>query len=151
MTRQTTEPFNVLIIDDERGDVELIRSAIREGRYRCNIADVPDGIEGLAYLRRNSPVYQDAPTPHLVLLDLNMPRKNGREVLAEVKSDRSLARIPIVILTTSDAERDVAQSYDLGASGFVTKPVDIDELFEAIHGIQDYWFGTVQSPVRTMN
>lgn len=146
MQQDQVEPFEILIVDDEPGDVELIRSAIVEGRFICRTHVAEDGVEAMAFLRKEGAKFADAVTPDLVLLDLNMPRMTGREVLAAMREADHLARIPVVVLTTSDVERDVLQAYDLGASGFVTKPVDIDNLFRAIHGIQDYWFGVVRKP-----
>ena len=140
------EPFEILIVDDEPGDVELIRSAIVEGRFICRTHVARDGVEAMAFLRKDGPSYVDAVTPDLILLDLNMPRMTGRDVLKALQDEQKLARIPVVVLTTSEVERDVLQAYDLGASGFVTKPVDIEQLFHAIHGIQDYWFGVVRKP-----
>lgn len=143
----TIEPFEVLIVDDEPGDVELIRTAIVEGRFVCRTHVVQDGVEALAFLRKEAPDFTGVPTPDLVLLDLNMPKMNGYDLLKTIQKDPRLTRIPVVVVTTSEAERDVFLSYDLGASGFVTKPVDIEQLFSAIHGIQDYWFGVVRKPV----
>ena len=147
MQRAGVEPFEILIVDDEPGDVQLIRTAIIEGRFICNISVARNGVEALSFLRREAPSHTDAVTPDLVLLDLNMPKLSGYDVLKSVQADPDLARIPVVVLTTSEAERDVFQSYDLGASGFVTKPVDIERLFTAIHGVQDYWFGVVRKPI----
>lgn len=146
MQQNQVAPFEILIVDDEPGDIELIRSAIVEGRFICRTHIARDGVEAMAFMRKEAPDFTDAVTPDLVLLDLNMPRMTGREVLAAMQSTDHLARIPVVVLTTSDVERDVLQAYDLGASGFVTKPVDIEQLFNAIHGIQDYWFGVVRKP-----
>ncbi|MEI6556979.1 MAG: response regulator [Rhodospirillaceae bacterium] len=140
--------FEILIVDDEPGDIELIKAAIADGHFICRSHEAKDGLEAMAFLRRSKPEFSRAPTPDLVLLDLNMPRMNGRETLKAIKSDPVLARIPVVVLTTSDVENDVLQTYDLGAAGFVTKPVDIDKLFHAIHGIEDYWFGIVRNPQR---
>lgn len=145
--QSTVEPFDILIVDDEPGDVQLIRTAIIEGRFVCRTHMARDGIEAMAFLRNEPPDYTAAVTPDLILLDLNMPRMNGYDVLKAIQQDAKLARIPVVVVTTSDAERDVFLSYDLGASGFVTKPVDIEQLFPAIHGVQDYWFGVVRKPV----
>ncbi len=146
MQQNQMAPFDVLIVDDEPGDVELIRSAIGEGRFFCRTHVVSDGVEAMAFLRKEVPKYKDAVCPDLVLLDLNMPRMTGREVLAAMQADEQLSRIPVVVLTTSDVERDVLQAYELGAAGFVTKPVDIERLYEAVHGIQDYWFGQMRKP-----
>ncbi|MBI5162887.1 MAG: response regulator [Magnetospirillum sp.] len=148
--QSSIEPFNILLVDDQPGDIELTRMAIAEGRFVCKTAIAKDGVEAMSYLRKEPP-FANAVDPDLVLLDLNMPRMNGREVLQAMKADPVLARIPVVVLTTSDVERDVLSSYDLGAAGFVTKPVDVTRLFEAIHGIQDYWFGVVTNPGRLTN
>lgn len=145
--QSAVEPFDILIVDDEPGDVQLIRTAIIEGRFICRTHMARDGIEAMAFLRHEPPDYAAAVTPDLILLDLNMPRMNGYDVLKAIQQDAKLARIPVVVVTTSEAERDVFLSYDLGASGFVTKPVDIEQLFSAIHGVQDYWFGVVRKPV----
>ena len=139
--------FEILIVDDEPGDIELIKAAIQDGHFLCRTHEAWDGVEAIAFLKRSKPEFADAPTPDLILLDLNMPRMNGRETLKAIRSDPALARIPVVVLTTSDVETDVLATYDLGASGFVTKPVDIDKLFRAIHGIEDYWFGIVRNPL----
>lgn len=139
-------PFEILLVDDAPGDVELARLALTEGRFLCNVTVAVNGREALAALRRSEPRFRDAPMPDLILLDLNMPQMNGREVLAEMKNDPALAHIPVVVLTTSDVERDVIASYSLGAAGFVTKPVDVDQLFKAIHGVQEYWFAVVRCP-----
>ena len=147
MQQGLIEPFEILIVDDEPGDVNLIRTAIVEGRFICNISVARNGVEALTFLRKEGPDHTDAVTPDLVLLDLNMPKLSGYDVLKALQADPRLARIPVVVLTTSEAERDVFQSYDLGAAGFVTKPVDIERLFTAIHGVQDYWFGVVRKPV----
>ena len=141
-------PFEILVVDDEPGDVELVRLALAEGRFLCRTSVAINGRQALAFLRKEAPAHAEAPTPDLVLLDLNMPQMNGREVLAAMKSDPALARIPVVVLTTSDVERDIAISYDLGAAGYVTKPVDFDQMFQAIHGIEEYWFAIVRRPSR---
>ncbi|CAA7613509.1 response regulator [Magnetospirillum sp. UT-4] len=139
--------FEILIVDDEPGDVELIRLAIGEGRFVCNTRVAVNGREAMARLRREPP-HVDEPTPDLILLDLNMPQMNGREVLAAMKAHPELASIPVVVLTTSDVERDVVSSYSLGASGYITKPVDAGDLFTAIHNLEEYWFCVVRRPTR---
>ena len=147
MQQNGVEPFEILVVDDEPGDVELIRAAIVEGRFICNVAVARNGLDAMTVLQKTAPEHTDAVTPDLVLLDINMPKMNGYDVLTAMRKDPKLARIPVVVLTTSDAERDVFRSYDLGASGFVTKPIDMDQLFSAIHGVQDYWFGVVRKPI----
>lgn len=142
-----TTPFHILIVDDGPGDVHLIKAAITEGRFLCRASVATDGVEAMAFLRKEGPAHAEATRPDLILLDLNMPRMDGREVLKAVKADPHLASIPVVVMTTSDVESDILTSYNLGAAGFVTKPVGIDELFKAVHLIEDYWIGLVRSPL----
>lgn len=137
--------FEVMVVDDEPGDVELTKLALQAGRFDCNITVAINGEEAMAILRKQQP-FASAPTPDLVFLDLNMPRKNGKEVLSEMKADPALALIPVIVLTTSDVERDVVSSYQLGAQGYLTKPIDDDTLFRAISEIQEYWFSVVRRP-----
>ena len=145
MKKRLPENFEVLIVDDEPGDVELTRLALTADHFLCNTTIARNGEEALKALRKQPP-YQSAATPDLVLLDLNMPQKSGKEVLSEMKADPHLAAIPVVILTTSEVERDVVTSYKLGAVGFVTKPIDTESLFKAIRGIETYWFSVVRRP-----
>lgn len=146
MTPSQMLPFQILLVDDEPGDVELIKIALAEGRFLCNVQTAGNGVEAMTWMRRE--VDAGNRVPDLVLLDLNMPMMNGKEVLKAMKTEPALARIPVVVLTTSDVERDVLASYDLGAAGFVTKPLEMDKLYEVIHGIEDYWFGVVRCPKR---
>ena len=136
-------PFHILLAEDLPADAGLVRAALREGRFYCSLDVVEDGEQALAYLRGELP---GARRPDLLLLDLNLPRLNGREVLRAIKADPDLHLIPVVVLTTSDVERDVEASYSLGAAGFVTKPLDVMEFFQAIHAIEDYWFTVVRRP-----
>jgi len=145
MDNQGTTCFEIMVVDDEPGDVDLIKLALTEGRFIFNVTVAVNGKEAMAMVRRQPP-YSATPAPDLMLLDLNMPQMGGKEVLAEMKADPALAVIPVVVLTTSDVERDVVASYRLGAAGYVTKPVDVDALFAAIRGIQDYWFSVVRRP-----
>ena len=138
-----TPPFHILLAEDLPADAGLVRAALREGRFYCSLDVVEDGEQALAYLRGELP---GARRPDLLLLDLNLPRLNGREVLRAIKADPDLHLIPVVVLTTSDVERDVEASYSLGAAGFVTKPLDVLEFFQAIHAIEDYWFTVVRRP-----
>jgi CheY-like chemotaxis protein len=136
--------INVLLVEDDPGDVLMTREAFEE--YLNNRLDVvSDGSEALAYLRREPP-YADAPRPDLILLDLNLPRRDGREVLAEVKADESLQHIPVIVLTTSRADEDVLRSYQLHANAYVTKPVDFDGFIEAIKQIDHFFVSVVQLP-----
>lgn len=146
MTGSQMHPFQILLVDDEPGDVELIRIALSEGRFLCNVQTAGNGVEAMTCMRQAANAGNGV--PDLVLLDLNMPLMNGKEVLKAMKADEALSRIPVVVLTTSDVERDVLASYDLGAAGFVTKPLEMEKLYEVIHGIEDYWFGVVRCPKR---
>lgn len=149
MTDSTGTPaqpraIRVLLVEDDEGDVVLTREAFQE--YLQNQLDVvPDGVSALAYLR-GQPPYQGAPRPDLVLLDLNLPGRDGREVLSEIKSDSSLAHIPVVVLTTSAAEQDILRSYQLHANAFVTKPVDLDGFIAAIRQIDHFFVSVVRLP-----
>lgn len=138
-------PFNILLVEDCAADATLVRAALEEGKFFCGLHVVSDGREAMAFLGRTHP-YEEVPRPDLVLLDLNLPRMNGREVLSAMKETPELSTIPVVVLTTSDVERDVEASYALGAAGFVTKPLDITQFFDAIHAIEDYWFTVVRRP-----
>jgi chemotaxis family two-component system response regulator Rcp1 len=138
-------PIEILLVEDNAGDVRLTKEALKEGRVLNHLNAVEDGVEALAYLRKEG-VYADRPRPDLILLDLNLPRKDGREVLAEIKQDPTLRRIPVVILTTSSAEEDILRSYGLYANCYITKPVGLDEFISVIKSIQDFWFTVVVLP-----
>ncbi|MBA2779410.1 response regulator [Billgrantia kenyensis] len=135
--------FVVLLVEDEPADVHLTRLAFREGKLLVDVHDVSDGVEALAFLQREGK-YQDAPRPDLILLDLNMPRMDGKTFLQRFKTLESLRRIPVVILTTSEAESDIVDSYDLGAAGFIVKPVDIDQFIASIQSLEEYWLTLVR-------
>lgn len=145
MLAENSQPFDILLVEDEPADAHLVRSALKENKVLCNMSVVQDGVEALAYLRREGQ-YQDAVLPDLILLDLNMPRMNGREFLSVVKADEELKTIPVVVLTTSDVERDVVASYKLGAAGYITKPVDMDQFIDAIRQLDNYWFVLARLP-----
>ena len=138
-------PIEVLLVDDSPGDVRLTREALREGKVRNNLSHVPDGVEAMAFLRREG-AYADAPKPDIVLLDLNMPRMDGREVLAEMKGDARLRRIPVVVLTTSEAETDIFKTYDLHANCYLTKPVDLDQFISIVRSVESFWLQLVKLP-----
>lgn len=140
-----TTPFEILLVEDDPADAGLAKRALRDGRILCNVAHVRDGVEAMGYLRRQGP-FAGAARPDLILLDLNMPRMDGREVLQELKADEELKTIPVVILTTSDVDRDVNASYLLGANSFITKPMDMDAFFDAVKSIEEYWFRVVRLP-----
>jgi two-component system, chemotaxis family, response regulator Rcp1 len=135
----------ILLVEDNPGDVRLTREAFREGLYEKQLNVAPDGVEAMAYLRRQGE-YADARRPDMILLDLNLPRKDGREVLAEIKGDTDLRRIPVVVLSTSRSEDDIARSYDLHANCYVTKPADFDEYVDTVRSIEDFWMRVVKLP-----
>jgi CheY-like chemotaxis protein len=139
------ELVSILLVEDDPGDVMLIREALAEHELGKLIADVNDGEAAMRYVRREGE-YADAERPDIVLLDLNLPRKNGTEVLAEIKGDPSLATIPVVVLTTSRAQEDVLRSYEMHANAYVTKPVDFDRFREVVHQIDDFFGGSVTLP-----
>jgi chemotaxis family two-component system response regulator Rcp1 len=140
--------LTVLLVEDNVGDVRLVREAFREGRMRHRLDVVGDGEEALAYLRRVE-AYAEAPQPDLILLDLNVPRKNGHEVLREVKEDPTLRRIPVVVFSSSDAERDVARCYDLHANCCIQKPGGLEEFIAILQAIDTFWLRTVRMPGRS--
>jgi CheY-like chemotaxis protein len=138
-------PVEILLVEDNPGDVRLTREALKEAKVRNSLSVVGDGVEAMAFLHREG-TYTTAPRPDIVLLDLNLPKKDGRQVLAEVKADPDLRRIPVVILTTSKAEEDILKTYDLHANCFVTKPVDFDQFIKVIQSIEGFWLTIVQLP-----
>jgi len=138
-------PIEILLVEDNPDDACLTMDALRDGRVRNNINLVEDGEAAMAFLRREGR-YASAPRPDLILLDLNLPRKNGREVLAEVKQDPSLRRIPVVIMTSSDDEKDILRAYDLYVNCYVTKPVDLDQFIRVVKSIEHFWFSIVKLP-----
>lgn len=139
-------PIEILLVEDNEGDVRLTREALQEAKVRNNLAVVRDGQEALDYLRRPSEDGDKPPRPDLILLDLNLPRKDGREVLAELKSDPALRRLPVVVLTTSSSEKDILESYDLHANCYITKPVDLDQFINVVTHIEDFWLTIVKLP-----
>jgi CheY-like chemotaxis protein len=138
-------PVEILLVDDDPGDTLLVTEALRESKVTNSLHCVVNGEEALAFLRRQGR-YADAPRPDLVLLDLNLPRVDGHEVLAAAKADPDLGRIPIVVLTTSQAEEDIVRSYDLLANAYVTKPVDFERMREIVQKIDDFYFTIVRLP-----
>jgi CheY-like chemotaxis protein len=139
------DPIEILLVEDSPDDADLTLEALREGRVRNRVTVVEDGVEAMAYLRRHGK-YADAARPDLILLDLNLPRKNGREVLAEVKQDTDLRRIPVVIMTSSDDEKDILAAYNLHVNCYVTKPVDLDQFIAVVKTIEHFWFSVVKLP-----
>jgi two-component system, chemotaxis family, response regulator Rcp1 len=141
----SVQPIEILLVEDSPADVDLTREALEDAKVRNNLHVVSDGVEALAFLRREGD-YADSPRPDLILLDLNLPKKDGREVLGEIKADPVLRRIPVVILTTSEAEQDIVRSYDLHANCYVTKPVDLDQFITVVRSIEDFWLAIVRLP-----
>jgi CheY-like chemotaxis protein len=137
--------IEVLLVEDDPGDVLMTQEAFAEHKVKNNLSVVSDGVEALEFLRREGK-YADAPIPDLILLDLNLPRKDGREVLAEIKADPELSLIPVVVLTTSAAYDDVIASYRRHANAYVTKPVDFDQFIEVVRQIDDFFIGVVKLP-----
>ena len=146
MSRETYSlPIEILLVEDNPGDVRLTTEALKEGRVLNNISVVSDGVEALAYLRKEGK-YAGVVRPDLVLLDLNLPKKDGREVLKELKEDPALKSIPVVVLTVSKAEEDVLKSYNLHANCYITKPVDLEQFIKVAKSIQDFWLTIVKLP-----
>jgi len=139
------QPVELLLVEDNPGDARLTQEALRDGKVYNKLTVVPDGVEAMAYLRREGR-YAGARQPDLILLDLNLPKKDGREVLQEIKADERLRRIPVVVLTSSNAEQDVLKSYGLHANCYVTKPVDLDQFMGAVKAIENFWLTVVTLP-----
>ncbi|MBV9869870.1 MAG: response regulator [Frankiaceae bacterium] len=146
-TQESGQPIEVLLVEDDPGDVVMTQEAFKDYKIANNLNVVTNGEDAIAYLRREGP-YADAVRPDLVLLDLNLPRRDGREVLREVKNDPALKSIPIVVLTTSDAEDDVLGSYNLHANAYVRKPVDFDQFVAAVRAVDDFFIRVVRLPSR---
>jgi CheY-like chemotaxis protein len=145
MTRAAGRPIEILLVEDNPGDVRLTIEGLNEGKVRNNLHVARDGVEALEFLRRENK-YAAEVRPDLILLDLNLPRKDGREVLAEIKSDPKLHTIPVVVLTTSRAESDVLRSYELQANCYITKPVDLEQFITVVRSIEDFWLTIVTLP-----
>jgi two-component system, chemotaxis family, response regulator Rcp1 len=142
---EAMRPVEILLVEDNPGDVRLTKEALKEAKVINNLTVLKDGVEALAFLRQQGS-YGGAVIPHLILLDLNLPKKDGREVLAEIKADEKLKRIPVVVLTTSQDEQDVFKSYNLHANCYVTKPVDLEQFMTVVKSIEDFWLGIVMLP-----
>jgi chemotaxis family two-component system response regulator Rcp1 len=145
MNNGSGKPIEILLVEDNPGDVRLTVEALKEGKLRNHMSVVGDGEAALSYLRKEVG-YEDAVRPDLVLLDLNLPSKDGREVLADMKSDPDLRRIPVVVLTTSEAEEDILKTYNLHANCYITKPVDLDQFITVVRSIEAFWFSVVSLP-----
>ena len=137
-------PVEILLVEDNPGDVRLTQEALKEGKISNRLSVVGDGVDALAFLRREGP-YADAPRPDLILLDLNLPRKNGLDVLAEMDEEEDLRKIPVIVLTTSNAEKDILRTHDLHAGCYINKPVDFGQFVTVVKLIEDFWFTIVKS------
>jgi len=144
-SERQVQPVDILLVEDSPADVRLTREALHEARVVNTLHVVKDGVAALAFLRCQGE-FAGSPRPHLILLDLNLPKKDGREVLAEIKQDDDLKRIPVVVLTTSKAEEDIMRSYDLHANAYVAKPVDLARFFEVIRALEGFWLAVVTLP-----
>jgi len=138
-------PVEILLVEDNPGDVRLTMEALKEHKVLNKLSVVNDGVEAIAFLRREGR-YADAHRPDLILLDLNLPKKNGKEVLAEIKTDPDLKRIPVVVLTASSSEKDILNSYNLSANCYITKPVSLDQFVEVVKSIENFWLTIVKLP-----
>jgi two-component system, chemotaxis family, response regulator Rcp1 len=143
----TDRPIEILLVEDNPGDVDLTMEMVEASKVRNVIRNVTDGVEALAYLRKQPP-YEQAERPDLILLDLNIPKKDGRAVLSEIKGDPHLKEIPVVVLTTSEAESDILKSYQLHANCYISKPVDLNKFATIIRSIEDFWLTVVKLPRR---
>lgn len=142
---ETAEPIEILLAEDNPGDVKLTEKALEEGHISNNLHVVTDGIEAMEFLRQEGE-YAEKPQPDLILLDLNMPRMDGRDVLEKMQAEDRLRRIPVVILTSSEAEEDIVRSYELSANAYLTKPVDFDGFVDIVERIEEFWFSVVRMP-----
>jgi len=144
-TDTTTHPVEILLAEDNPGDVRLTQEALKDAKVHNRLHVVTDGVEAMAFLRREGD-YAGVPRPDLILLDLNMPRMDGREVLKQLKSDEDFRRIPVVIITSSQAEEDILKAYDLQANCYVTKPVDLEQFMKVIKSVEEFWLTVVKLP-----
>lgn len=145
MPHPLINPIEILLVEDNSADVRLTREALKEEKINNNLSVVKDGIEALAFLRKEG-AYEKAVRPDLILLDLNLPRKDGREVLKEIKEDENLKCIPVVVLTVSEAESDILKTYNLHANCYITKPIDLTQFSKVVKSIQDFWLSIVKLP-----
>jgi CheY-like chemotaxis protein len=145
MNKSEGRPIEILLVEDSPSDTDLTVEALRDCKVRNHVSVVEDGVQAMQFLRRQGP-YGQAPRPDLIMLDLNLPRKDGREVLAEIKADERLKTIPIVVLTTSRAEQDILRAYQLNANCYITKPVDFNQFHEVVRSIESFWLFVVTLP-----
>ena len=147
-TENLGKPIDILLVEDNPGDARLALESLKESKIRNTIHWVQDGLEAMKFMHRQGS-YENAPRADLILLDLNMPKMDGREVLAEIKSDDDLKRIPVVIFTISKAEEDILKAYDLHTNCYITKPLDLNRFLKVIQSIEDFWFSIVKLPSKT--
>jgi two-component system, chemotaxis family, response regulator Rcp1 len=145
VTRALGRPAEILLVEDNPGDIDLMVEIFGESTVPNHVSTAKDGVEAMAFLRQDAP-YKDSPRPDLIVLDLNLPKKDGREVLAELKADQDLKDIPVVVFTSSDAERDLLETYRLHANCFITKPGDLNDFFSAVKLLEKFWLEVVQLP-----
>jgi len=145
MTTKKCDTIQILMVEDNPADVRLTAEAFRDAKMFNCMNVVEDGEEAMAFLRREGK-YEDAPRPDLILLDLNLPKKDGREVLEEIKSDPELKRIPVVVLTTSENEKDIMKAYDLNVNAYITKPIDLDQFIKIVEAVEGFWLSVVKLP-----
>ncbi len=140
-------PIEILLVEDNPGDIRLTQEVLKEGKVQNTLSVVENGVQAISFLRKENE-YQDAPTPDLILLDLNLPKKDGREVLLDIKNDPELKKIPVVVLTTSQAEEDILKVYDLNANCYISKPVDFGQFIDVVKSIENFWLSIVKLPTR---
>jgi len=148
MQNTMIKPIDILIIEDNEGDARLIKEVLSEGKVSNSLHVVKDGVQAMEFLQRKG-AYKSEQIPDLVILDLNLPKKDGREVLLEIKTDNELKKIPVVIMTTSQAEEDILKSYDLHANCYITKPIDLNQFIKVVKSIEDFWFSIVKLPPKS--
>jgi len=140
-------PIEILLVEDNPGDIRLTQEVLKEGKVQNQLSVVENGVQALSFLKKEDG-YKDAPTPDLILLDLNLPKKDGREVLLDIKNDKDLKKIPVVVLTTSQAEEDILKVYDLNANCYISKPVDLGQFIDVVKSIEEFWLSIVKLPTR---
>jgi two-component system, chemotaxis family, response regulator Rcp1 len=145
MNKEESRPIEILLVEDSPSDTELTLEALRDFKVRNHVSVVEDGVQAMQFLQRQGP-YGEAPRPDLIMLDLNLPRKDGREVLAEIKADDHLKAIPVVVLTTSRADQDILRAYQLNANCYIQKPVDFNQFLEVVRSIESFWLFVVTLP-----
>lgn len=146
--KNSSQPLEILVVDDSPGDVGLLETAFQDWKTMNNVSVIEDGDLALRYLRKESP-YEMSIQPDLIILDLNLPKKDGRAVLAEIKLDEKIQHIPVIVLSTSSAEKDILQSYRLHANCYITKPIHMDEFFKKVQAIEQFWLSSVELPTRS--